>query len=169
MDKITTVRRAIRASLKIKEYKNLKKLRILLEIGLIKNGLSKHSLSIIDTDLDKKIEILTRYVKNKVYDLIYTGQSPHLNTEKKIFGEYQEIDGLKFIDEKSIYYSIGYISTYDLNNGYIQFTELIKESIGQLKITHHILDLHTGEFTIMPEKLVEKPVITSEFRRQTNN
>lgn len=169
MDKITKVRRLIKVSLKLIEYKDMLIQHSNLERSLLKNGLSRHSMDLIKQDIEKKMLICRVYIKNRILELIYNGSAPLNLKDRKIFGETVILDDMVFINPDSIYYSVDYISRYDLKNGYILFTELIEKSLGEVNTKIHMLNLHTGEFSEspLPEKLISQPVDLSIYRNQT--
>lgn len=129
----------------------LTKLRELKTIYLLKPRRFSLMLPMINNEADDirdEIEKLQSKIKWKLGKL-FNG---------KLFGELKQIEEDKFIIERSSItaFPISYLSTEDINNGFVLLTEIIPKDNGKVSFNEMIYSISTG-------KLISK----EEFERAT--
>lgn len=149
------IKRAIQNSLIIKKHQEALRLSIIFDAKLTGLKIPFFSKDLVIRSLKERIKKLRQLVQKDIEILLYDDLK--VPKTKKKFGElYTTNFGIDLLNEVSL---PDYIDQSDLNNGYI----ILNEIINSIPI-QKVLNLHTGEYRAIKEKLHKNPVNTSVLR-----
>ncbi len=157
------IKRAIWHSLRIQKLKrvleSVNKTGFLLESQKI----PLYSLELNKKYIKKEIKKIEKEVILNIMPLLYENlKVPSDYKKRKIFGEISTKKYFDIINKKSMYNCINFISSSEMKQGYVLFTELI-DNVLYVEEKEMMLNLNTGEFVYADKENLAKtkPVITS--------